>query len=130
MGFEEITSPWVESSFWDFDALFQPQDHPARDMQDTFYVANPDHSELPDEDLVQRVRATHETGGDTGSTGWQYRWSRELAHKPVLRTHTTAATIRALARHNGGQARQVLHHRPGLPPRDRRLQASAGLPPG
>jgi phenylalanyl-tRNA synthetase alpha chain len=41
MGFEEIVSPWVESSFWDFDALFQPQDHPARDMQDTFYTTMP-----------------------------------------------------------------------------------------
>lgn len=99
MGFEEIVSPWVESSFWDFDALFQPQDHPARDMQDTFYVARPDHCQLPDEALVERVRATHENGGTTGSTGWQYRWSRDLAHKPVLRTHTTAATMRALAAH-------------------------------
>jgi phenylalanyl-tRNA synthetase alpha chain len=103
MGFTEIVSPWVESSFWDFDALFQPQDHPARDMQDTFYVARPDHCHLPDDALVERIRNTHENGGDTGSTGWQYRWNRELAHKPVLRTHTTAATCRALAAHPPGQ---------------------------
>jgi len=103
MGFEEIVSPWVESSFWDFDALFQPQDHPARDMQDTFYVARPDRCRLPDDELVERTRAVHENGGGTGSTGWQYRWSRELACKPVLRTHTTATTIRALARHKAGQ---------------------------
>jgi len=103
MGFEEIISPWVESSFWDFDALFQPQDHPARDMQDTFYIKRPARTQLPDEALVAHVQATHENGGDTGSTGWQYRWNRELAHKPVLRTHTTAATIRALARHNQGK---------------------------
>ncbi|MFO0840586.1 MAG: phenylalanine--tRNA ligase subunit alpha [Phycisphaerae bacterium] len=99
LGFTEIVSPWIESSFWDFDALFQPQDHPARDMQDTFYVSRPGHCRLPDDALVERVRAAHENGGDTGSTGWQYRWRRELAHKPVLRTHTTAATIRALAAH-------------------------------
>ena len=104
MGFEEIVSPWVESSFWDFDALFQPQDHPARDMQDTFYVARPDHCRLPDEALVERIKDTHETGGESGSTGWQYRWNRELAHKPVLRTHTTAATCRAVARHTQGKA--------------------------
>ncbi len=103
MGFEEIVSPWVESSFWDFDALFQPQDHPARDMQDTFYVARPSKTRLPDETLVERVKNTHENGGGTGSTGWQYRWSRDLAQKPVLRTHTTAATIRALARHTQGR---------------------------
>lgn len=103
MGFEEIVSPWVESSFWDFDALFQPQDHPARDMQDTFYVARPDRSRLPDDALVERIKATHENGGDTGSTGWQYTWSRDLAQRPVLRTHTTAATMRALARHTQGR---------------------------
>ncbi|MGE0482319.1 MAG: phenylalanine--tRNA ligase subunit alpha [Phycisphaerae bacterium] len=102
MGFTEIRSPYVESSFWDFDALFQPQDHPARDMQDTFYVAQPSHCRMPDDALVERIRAVHENGGDTGSTGWQYRWNRELAHKPVLRTHTTAATIRALAAHPRG----------------------------
>ena len=103
MGFTEIVSSWVESSFWDFDALFQPQDHPARDMQDTFYVAKPNRCQLPDEQLVERIKATHENGGDTGSTGWQYRWNRELAHKPVLRTHTTAATCRALAAHTQGE---------------------------
>jgi phenylalanyl-tRNA synthetase alpha chain len=102
MGFTEVTSPWVESSFWDFDALFQPQDHPARDMQDTFYVCRPQRCPLPDEALVERVRAAHETGGQTGSTGWRYRWDRELAQRPVLRTHTTAATIRALAAHAAG----------------------------
>lgn len=104
MGFSEIVSPWVESSFWDFDALFQPQDHPARDMQDTFYVSNPERCRLPEEALVERVRKTHENGGETGSIGWRYRWNRELAHKPVLRTHTTAATIRALAAHKSGTA--------------------------
>ncbi|GAG08990.1 unnamed protein product, partial [marine sediment metagenome] len=75
----------------------------ARDMQDTFYVARPDCSKLPRDELVERVRATHEDGGDTGSTGWQYRWDRDLAAKPVLRTHTTAATIRALAGHTQGR---------------------------
>lgn len=97
MGFEEIVSPYVESSFWDFDALFQPQDHPAREMQDTFYIARPSSCRLPDEAVVEAVRETHETGGKTGSVGWRYLWNRELATRPVLRTHTTAATIRALA---------------------------------
>ena len=97
MGFSEIVSPYVESSFWDFDALFQPQDHPARDMQDTFYIGVPERCQLPDEELVQAVGQTHEDGGDTGSVGWRYAWDREMATRPVLRTHTTATTIRALA---------------------------------
>lgn len=97
MGFEETESGYVESSFWDFDALFQPQDHPARDMQDTFYVGRPAGCRLPDEELVARVRATHEDGGECGSVGWRYPWSKELSEKAVLRTHTTASTVRALA---------------------------------
>ena len=97
MGFEETESGYVESSFWDFDALFQPQDHPARDMQDTFYVSNPPKTRLPVEELVKRVADTHEGTGDCGSVGWRYKWSRELSEKTVLRTHTTASTVRALA---------------------------------
>lgn len=97
LGFEETTSPWIESAFWDFDALFQPQDHPARDMQDTFYLERPARCSLPDPALVDRVRRTHEDGGDTGSLGWLSPWSEALAARCVLRTHTTAATVRALA---------------------------------
>lgn len=97
MGFEETESGYVESSFWDFDALFQPQDHPARDMQDTFYVSKPAHTRLPDEELVRRVRDTHEGTGECESVGWRYKWSRTLSEKTVLRTHTTASTVRALA---------------------------------
>ena len=39
MGFEEMpTNNYVDSSFWNFDALFQPQQHPARDAHDTFFL--------------------------------------------------------------------------------------------
>lgn len=97
LGFSETVSPYVESSFWDFDALFQPQDHPARDMQDTFYVGRPARCQLPRPEWVEAVGATHQNGGQTGSLGWRYAWNRELIHQPVLRTHTTASSIRALA---------------------------------
>jgi phenylalanyl-tRNA synthetase alpha chain len=99
MGFTEVVSPMVESAFWNFDALFQPQDHPARDMQDTFYMAEPDRLKLPEVDLVERVAQTHQNGWETGSQGWGYRWDPTQARRAVLRTHTTAATIRALSRH-------------------------------
>lgn len=99
MGFKEISSPYVESSFWNFDALFQPQDHPAREMQDTFYTENPSHSKLPDDRMLERVKLTHENGGGTGSTGWGGEWSLERAKRLVLRTHTTATTVRYLAYH-------------------------------
>lgn len=99
MGFTEAVSPMVESAFWNFDALYQPQDHPARDMQDTFYMDTPARAALPDAALVDRVRKTHENGWETGSEGWGYDWSAERAREMVLRTHTTATTIRALAAH-------------------------------
>ena len=99
MGFTEVVSPMVESAFWNFDALFQPQDHPARDMQDTFYLEQPECASLPEPGLVERVGRTHQDGWQTGSQGWGYRWNAEQARRVVLRTHTTAATIRALARH-------------------------------
>ncbi len=97
LGFEETVSPYVESSFWDFDALFQPQDHPARDMQDTFYISKPVECKLPRLEWVEEVGATHRNGGKTGSLGWRYDWNDKLIKQPVLRTHTTASSIRALA---------------------------------
>jgi len=98
MGFEEIKGPLVELAFWNFDALFQPQDHPAREMHDTFYLAEPELGDLP-EHLVEAVKSVHENGGGTGSTGWRYRWSEMEARRLLLRTHTTATTIRWLAEH-------------------------------
>ncbi|MCH2117632.1 MAG: phenylalanine--tRNA ligase subunit alpha [Pirellulales bacterium] len=98
MGFTEVASPMVESAFWNFDALFQPQDHPARDMQDTFYMSHPQAADLPNPTIVDQVKRAHEDGGDTGSEGWGYDWKPERSQQVVLRTHTTAATIRALSR--------------------------------
>jgi phenylalanyl-tRNA synthetase alpha chain len=97
LGFEEIEGPIVELAFWNFDALFQPQDHPAREMQDTFYLEYPNKGLLPME-FVEKVRAVHEHGGDTGSRGWGYKWSEKEAMRLLLRTHTTATTIRHLAK--------------------------------
>jgi phenylalanyl-tRNA synthetase alpha subunit len=34
------TNNYVENSFWNFDALFQPQQHPARDAHDTFFISS------------------------------------------------------------------------------------------
>ncbi|MDW8092104.1 MAG: phenylalanine--tRNA ligase subunit alpha [Nitrososphaerota archaeon] len=98
LGFEEIKGPLVELAFWNFDALFQPQDHPAREMHDTFYLESPDRGVIP-HDLARRVKAVHERGWRTGSKGWRYRWEGEEACRLLLRTHTTAATVRYLVDH-------------------------------
>jgi phenylalanyl-tRNA synthetase alpha chain len=93
MGFTEIYGEIVQSSFWNFDALFQPQDHPAREMQDTFYLK--EEASLPSG--WERVRDMHERGGDTSSTGWGGKWNIKKAEQCVLRTHTTALSIQHLA---------------------------------
>ena len=94
MGFKEIKGHYIQPSFWNFDALFQPQDHPARDMQDTFYLDK--YVDLQGE-VVENVKQTHENGWVTGSSGWGGKWDLKKAQQLVLRTHTTAITIKYLA---------------------------------
>ena len=98
MGFQEIAGDYVESAHWNMDALFIPQDHPARDMQDTFYLAEPSRIDVSKADL-ERVAAVHERGGGTGSAGWGSAFDRDVSQKALLRTHTTNTTIRYLAEH-------------------------------
>ncbi|HEV8595261.1 MAG TPA: phenylalanine--tRNA ligase subunit alpha [Thermoplasmata archaeon] len=97
MGFAEVEGDYVQPPFWAFDALFQPQDHPARDMLDTFFL-DADPLPLPDPAIVARVAEMHETGGGI-STGWRYKWNPDEARRAILRPHTTAVTIRWLADH-------------------------------
>lgn len=69
MGFTEMaTDNFVESSFWNFDALFQPQQHPARDAHDTFFVSDPKTSSNFPKDYLDRVKQVHSKGG-YGSQG-------------------------------------------------------------
>ena len=120
MGFEEMpTNRFVETGFWNFDALFVPQQHPARDLQDTFYISDPPKADHPREDPVpgspsetplakpqhkrskskektldykkywDDVRAVHQDG-KYGSIGYRYPWNEDESLRLVLRTHTTA----------------------------------------
>jgi phenylalanyl-tRNA synthetase alpha chain len=114
MGFEEMaTNRFVETGFWNFDALFVPQQHPARDLQDTFYISDPPRADPPRAEpsstvplnatsstksdtrsldykkYWEDVQAVHQ-GGKYGSIGYRYPWSEEESLKLVLRTHTTA----------------------------------------
>ncbi|MBU0457531.1 MAG: phenylalanine--tRNA ligase subunit alpha [Nanoarchaeota archaeon] len=99
MGFKEMTGNMTTTSFWCFDALFTPQDHPVREMQDTFYLdESVGKGKLPEQELVNKVKAAHENGGNTGSKGWQYKWNPEEAKKILMRTHTTILTSQTLAK--------------------------------
>ena len=97
-GFEEMpTNNFVESSFWNFDSLFQPQQHPSREAHDTFFLSYPAkaNSEKYHPEYFQKVKEIHEKGG-FGSIGWKYKWSADEAEKNILRTHTTAVSSRML----------------------------------
>jgi phenylalanyl-tRNA synthetase alpha chain len=98
LGFQEMpTNSFVESSFWNFDSLFQPQQHPARDAHDTFFLTHPKYSKVKDllPEYFKRVKEVHEIGG-YDSLGWKYNWSEEEASKNILRTHTTAVSSKML----------------------------------
>ncbi|MGB9635158.1 MAG: phenylalanine--tRNA ligase subunit alpha [Candidatus Micrarchaeia archaeon] len=90
MGFEEMEGSIVESAFWNFDALFQPQDHPARELADTFYLENPSRIVPDNPGLVEKIRKVHEQN-------WGGRWSIDEASRAVLRTHTTTLSARKLS---------------------------------
>ena len=97
MGFEEMSGNIIQGSFWNFDLLFTAQDHPAREMQDTFFL---DYNiNLPDKKFVNEVKKAHELGVG-GSKGWQYSWNEEEAKRAVLRTHTTPLSVRKLSEIN------------------------------
>lgn len=95
MGFKEMTGDTIVTSFWNFDSLFTPQNHPVRDIQDTFFIDK--KAELPNKELVKAIKKSHETGVN-GSKGWQYSWNEEETKKLVLRTHTTCLSAQTLAK--------------------------------
>ncbi len=91
-GFSEIQGPLIQSSFWNFDALFTPQNHPVREMQDTFYLEDQSNVGIATSQQIKNVSAIHEQK-------WHYKWKLSEAQKMTLRTHTTCITIRHIANH-------------------------------
>jgi len=98
LGFSEINGNLSQSSFWNFDALFTPQDHPARELQDTFYLKDLNAKQLATPTQIKNVSNAHKKG-------WRYYWDIQEARKMVLRTHTTCVTIKHLADKKPDEAR-------------------------
>lgn len=107
LGFMEMEGNHMQSAFWDLDALFVPQDHPAREMQDTFYLLTADGKAAYDSKIdpvvFKEVKAAHENGGETGSLGWRYEFSKEETEKMLLRTHTTVLSAQTLDKIKKGE---------------------------
>jgi phenylalanyl-tRNA synthetase alpha chain len=106
MGFREMRGSLVETEFWNMDALFMPQFHPARDIHDVYFIKEPTHACLekaspPNGEqnsmLQGRVAATHQSGWKTGSTGWGYQFDKTRTNRLVLRSQGTAVSARTLA---------------------------------
>ena len=89
MGFSEIEGSTIQSCFWNFDVLFTPQDHPARDMQDTFYISNLTDEKI-DPIISKKVSNFH-------TKEWNYDWEIKKSKQTVLRTHTTPVTVKYLS---------------------------------
>lgn len=110
LGFQEMpTQHWAEASFWNFDSLFIPQQHPARDLQDTFFLSKPATANLTEDDYVARVKAQHEASFRTP-------WKEAEAVRNVLRTHTTGSSafiLYQLAKHGQKGPDGKLHFKPG-----------------
>ncbi len=97
LGFTEMRGPLVETEFWNFDALFQAQDHPAREWSDVYTLKRPSHGNLPkDKELVNGVKRVHETGEPVNSLGWRYNWDPKKAASLLLRPQGTVVSARTL----------------------------------
>ena len=86
-GFREVSGPVIGPSFWSFDYLFMPQDHPARDVQDTFFLSSPKTIPIGERNLVSRIKEEHEKA-------WHIDWSEDMAVQAMPRTHMTSVTGR------------------------------------
>ena len=98
LGFSEIFGNMTQSSFWNFDALFTPQDHPARELQDTFFLDDISAKKIGTAEQIRNVSNSHKKN-------WRYQWDINEARKMVLRTHTTCVTIKHLAEKKPDEAR-------------------------
>ncbi len=98
MGFTEMDSPYIVQEFYNFDVLFQPQNHPARDWTNTYQLKKPRLGRLPGAKYVKAVKEAHEFGAGTASKGWRYAWSESIARKLMPVAHGTAHSARQLVK--------------------------------
>ncbi|HEV2519648.1 MAG TPA: phenylalanine--tRNA ligase subunit alpha [Thermoplasmata archaeon] len=101
LGFSEAVGPLVETEFWNSDALFMPQEHPARSIHDVLSLEGV-QGRAPEGPLLERVAAAHEgrpmPGAATAiSSGWRAPYDRHIAVRTLLRSQTTSVSARFLA---------------------------------
>lgn len=99
MGFAEIEGDIIQTSFWNFDALFTLQDHPAREMHDTFYLSGRRKiEEIASKEQIADVSKIHDKNSIKA-------WDIQESNRLVLRTHTTPVTLKYLADNQPDEAK-------------------------
>ncbi len=98
LGFAEMDTSLVTTEFYNFDVLFQPQNHPARTWTDSYQLKNPKTGVLPPKKIVDAIKAAHENGGVAKSKGWRYNWDESIASRLVPTMHGTAHSAKQLVK--------------------------------
>ncbi|MCZ6527321.1 MAG: phenylalanine--tRNA ligase subunit alpha [Thermodesulfobacteriota bacterium] len=84
MGFEVAEGPEVETDYYNFEALNIPKDHPARDMQDTFYISDDVVLRTHTSPVQIRVMEKEEPPIKIIAPGRVYRCDSDVSHTPMF----------------------------------------------
>jgi len=85
MGFEVADGPEIETDYYNFTALNQPENHPARSMHDTFYLADGKHLLRTHTSPIQiRYLETHRPPVKIIAPGRVYRVDSDATHSPMF----------------------------------------------
>jgi phenylalanyl-tRNA synthetase alpha chain len=84
MGFKVVEGPEVELDYYNFEALNIPRDHPARDMQDTFYVSDRVLLRTHTSPMEVRVMESQSPPVRIISPGKVYRRDSDVSHTPMF----------------------------------------------
>ncbi len=84
MGFSVVTGPNVELDYYNFEALNLPRDHPARDMQDTFYISEDVVLRTHTSPIQIRVMEKQPPPVAIIAPGKVYRRDSDVSHTPMF----------------------------------------------
>jgi len=84
MGFDVVEGPEVETDYYNFEALNIPKNHPARDMQDTFYVSDNVVLRTHTSPTQPRVMEKQPPPVRIIAPGKVYRCDSDLTHTPMF----------------------------------------------
>jgi phenylalanyl-tRNA synthetase alpha chain len=84
LGFSVAEGPEIEEDFYNFEALNLPKDHPARDMQDTFYISDNEVLRTHTSPVQIRSMLKHQPPLRIIAPGTVYRRDSDITHSPMF----------------------------------------------